>query len=309
MPFAIWPDTWYVVARSSDILSNNVFDGIIANRPFVIYRSEFNRLIALDAHCPHMGAHLRNATVVGDNLRCALHSLTVDCNGLLLGGNACNRKPSNLWHVEERFGLIFLSMAQGLVKSLPFSDDLNEFVWKSGSTLSLNADWRAMIVNGFDIKHMSSIHQRKLTKPPEFIHHKDKIVFKYSTCVTRKGGFSNWVTSFLAGERSIDVKLTCLGTIMLVESTLGKIKSTAIFGILQEGNKVRAFNAFGVLPYSNFWRIRLYLTRWLYYWFLRKDFSVIEDMQLNVQGIDDLGVVAISNYLNSLPDLEEKQPS
>lgn len=306
MPFAIWPDTWYVVARSSDILSNNVFEGVIAKRPFIIYRSEKNQLIALNAHCPHMGAHLRNATVVGDKLRCALHSLTVDCNGLLLVGNACNKKPSNQWHVEERFGLVFLSASKSEAKKLPFSDELNEYVWKSGSTLSLNADWRAMIVNGFDIKHMSSIHQRELTKPPEFINYKDKIVFKYSTFVTRKGGFSNWITSILADKRSIDVKLTCLGTIMLVESTLGKIKSTAVFGVLQEGNKVHAFNAFGVLPHGIFWRIRLHLTRWLFYWFLRKDFSVLEDMWLNVQGIDDQGVVAISNYLKTLPDLEEK---
>ncbi len=303
--FAVWPDTWYVVARSSDISRDSIFDGAIANRPFVIFRTGENQLIALNAHCPHMGAHLRRAKVVGETLHCPLHHLIVDCNGHLKGQDACRERQSRAWPVVEQFGLVFLFAGKGVPPPLPFSDTLNEYVWTSGKPLLLKADWRAMIVNGFDIRHMSTVHQRELTGPPDFTQRDGAIVFKYATRVTSTGGFSNWVTRRLSQNGGIRIQQTCIGTIMLVESALGSIRSTAIFGLLKEGNKVRAFNSFGTLMHGNFWRTRLYITRWLYYFFLRKDFSVIEDMQLNVDGIEDPGVLAISDYLRALPALDD----
>jgi len=47
----------------------------------------------------------------------------------------------------------------------------------------------------------------------------------------------------------------------------------------------------------------LWITRWCFVSFLRKDYAAIEGMLLTVDDIDDPGVRNVSTYLRSLPDL------
>src|SRR5690349_1458178 len=67
-PLPRWPDAWYVVARSSDVARRGVISGRIAHREYVLFRGENGVIAAIDAHCPHMGAHLKHGCVRGDRL-------------------------------------------------------------------------------------------------------------------------------------------------------------------------------------------------------------------------------------------------
>ena len=110
----------------------------------------------------------------------------------------------------------------------------------------------------------------------------------------------------LSGNR-IALRQTCHGPTLLVESDLGKTRARALFGLLPEGDSVRIFCAFGT-PRRGLWRLRLRLARWLYLSFLSKDFKVVEGMRLVVDGVEDVGVRALSGYLQSLPDLLAERP-
>lgn len=300
-PLPAWPDTWYVVARSSDIARGEIFDGSIADKAFVIFRTEKKELVALDAHCPHMGAHLRSGKVVGDKLRCALHHFELDRNGSLKEQKACAGRKARAWPVTERFGLVFLFAGHSEPPELPCPR--NEYAWSAGSPVVLRTNWHAMMANGFDTLHMATVHQRELVSPPVFSQPQDGAVhFSYTTRVLPGGGISSWLMKRLSNNR-IRVRQTCYGTIMLVESNLGKIQSSAIFGFIQEGDQVRAFNAYGTMRRGAFWRLRLLFTRLFYFAFLRKDYGVITDMQLVDDGIDDPGVRILSDFLRSLPIL------
>lgn len=300
-PLPDWPDTWYVVARSSDIAQGGIFDGRIAGNDFIIYRTGKGELVALDAHCPHMGAHLRSGKVVGDRVRCALHHFEIERNGGVKEARACAGRKARVWPVAERFGLVFLFAGAGQPPELP--SPKNDYAWSAGRPVVLRSNWHAMMANGFDILHMATVHQRELVSPPMFARREDGAVhFNYTTRVLPGGGLSSWLMKRLADNR-IRVQQTCYGTIMLVESDLGKIKSGAIFGFIQEGDQVRAFNACGTIRQGLFWRLRLLLTRWFYFAFLRKDYGVITDMRLVIDGIDDPGVRALGDFLRSLPVL------
>jgi len=302
-PLPAWPDTWYVVARSSDISCGEVIDGRIATYPFVIFRTQSGELVALDAHCPHMGAHLRRGKVVGDKLRCALHHFEIDRDGALRDQNGCANRQGRVWRVSERFGLVFLFAGLGPPPSLPFAKTDDEYAWSTGRPVVFRTDWRALMSNGFDFLHMRTIHQRALVSPPEFLNLGDGVIhFNYTTCVLPGGGLSSWVMKRIAKNR-IRVHQTCYGTIMLVESNLGKFNSRAVFGVMPEGDKVSVFTAFGTLRRGMFWRLRLALTHWFYFAFLRKDYAVVEDMRLVVEGVDDPGVRALSEFFRSLPAL------
>lgn len=300
-PLPDWPDTWYVVARSSDIARGKVFDGSIAGKAFVIFRTEAKELVALDAHCPHMGAHLRSGKVVGDKLRCALHHFELDRNGMIKELKACSGRKARAWPVAEHFGLVFLFAGHGVPPKLPCPQ--NEYAWSAGRPVVLRSNWHAMMANGFDILHMATVHQRELVVPPVFSKSVDGAIhFSYTTRVLPGGGLSSWLMKRLSNNQ-IRVRQSCYGTIMLVESDLGRIRSSAIFGFIQEGDQVRAFNACGTMKIGAFWRLRLLLTRWFYFAFLRKDYGVIEDMRLIIDGIEDPGVRTLGNFLRSLPVL------
>ena len=300
-PLPDWPDAWYVVARSSDIARGKIIDGRIAHHDFIIFRTEQQALVALDAHCPHMGAHLRSGKVIGDKLQCALHHFEIDSNGNVHPAAACAGRKARSWPVAECFGLVFLFAGSGQPPALPIPK--LDYAWLAGPPVVLRSQWHAVMANGFDILHMATIHQRELVVPPAFSQPFDGVVhFNYTTRVLSGGGLSSWLMKRLSNNR-IHVQQNCYGTIMLVESSLGKIKSSAVFGLLQKGEQVYTFISCGTIKRGLLWPLRLRLTRWLYLAFLRKDYDAITDMRLVTDGIEDAGVRALGDFLRSLPVL------
>jgi phenylpropionate dioxygenase-like ring-hydroxylating dioxygenase large terminal subunit len=83
-----WPRAWYTVGRAAELPPGAVTTGRLAGREYVLFRSGSGALAAFDAHCPHMGAHLRGATVAGERLRCPLHHWTIGSDGSCRGPGA-----------------------------------------------------------------------------------------------------------------------------------------------------------------------------------------------------------------------------
>jgi nitrite reductase/ring-hydroxylating ferredoxin subunit len=303
-PLPVWPDAWYVVARSRDLARGRIVDGQIAHRSFVVFRDTAGALVALDAHCPHMGTHLRTGQVVGDGIRCALHHWTIGRDGVLQGTSPCERLRSRVWPVFERFGLVFLFAGNGAPPPPPFGDLPDDHTWMPAEPVLLKADWRAMLVNGFDTQHMQAVHQRALVHPAEFSRTAGGgLRMRYETRVLPGGGLSSWLISRLAHGRP-QLAHTCYGPTMLVESRLGGFESRAVFGLIAQGQNTLALASFGAPKGGPLRWVRLWITRALYASFLRKDFGVVEGMRLTVEGSTDPGVRGISEYLRSLPEIE-----
>lgn len=178
--------------------------------------------------------------------------------------------------------------------------------WLAGRPLRLRADWRHVVVNAFDLLHMRSVHGRALTGPARIESKDGALAMSYESGVLPLSGTAGYITRRLSRNR-IKVMQTCYGPWLMVESTVGPIRTCAVFGLLQEGEYLRVFNAFGTARRDPLARWGLHLIRLFYYAFLRKDFAILEGMRLRFAHPEDEGVAAITAYLESFRDLEPSE--
>jgi nitrite reductase/ring-hydroxylating ferredoxin subunit len=77
-PFPV-PNGWFVVSPSADLAPGEVRALYYFGRDLVLYRTEGGDARVMDAHCPHLGAHLAVGGRVRDEcLRCPFHAWVFD---------------------------------------------------------------------------------------------------------------------------------------------------------------------------------------------------------------------------------------
>ena len=103
-PFTDFPSGWYVVGLSSELPRKTVRTIHYFGRELVIYRTESGRFRVTEPYCPHLGAHLGQGAVEGENLRCGFHGWKFDGQGVCVrayGENVPKTKIAS-WHGLER---------------------------------------------------------------------------------------------------------------------------------------------------------------------------------------------------------------
>jgi nitrite reductase/ring-hydroxylating ferredoxin subunit len=77
-----FPWGWFGVGFVSDLRDGHALAATVNGHELAIYRGASGALTALDAHCPHLGAHMgHGGTVEGDELRCHFHGFCFDPEG------------------------------------------------------------------------------------------------------------------------------------------------------------------------------------------------------------------------------------
>ncbi len=241
-----------------------------------------------------MGAHLRHGDVVGEQLRCALHHYRFERGGTALKAGC---PPAQVWAVAERFGLVFVNVGDEEPDNPPCPDGHEQFAWTTCAPVTVDADWRNMIINGFDMPHLAAVHHRELVDPPAIQRSATRMEIRYTSRVTGTGA-SDRAMKWISGDR-IRVRQRCYGTVSTVETDLGRTQTAAVVAVLPVRDKVRAFGAFGVRP-GPLTGLRLAITRWLFTAFLERDFDVVRDMAMRTD-VEDPGVREIATFLASLP--------
>jgi phenylpropionate dioxygenase-like ring-hydroxylating dioxygenase large terminal subunit len=87
-PMPRYPNGWFQVAYSSELEPGSVRPLKYFGKDLVLFRTEGGEAKLLDAHCPHLGAHLgHGGKVKGDCIECPFHAWKFD------GGGACVEIP------------------------------------------------------------------------------------------------------------------------------------------------------------------------------------------------------------------------
>ena len=87
-PFPAYPNGWFAVAYSEALAPGEVKPISYFGRDFAVWRGESGDAHVVNAHCPHLGAHLAyGGRVEGDNLRCPFHAWRFGADG------RCNEIP------------------------------------------------------------------------------------------------------------------------------------------------------------------------------------------------------------------------
>jgi len=106
------PIGWFAVAFSGDLRAGQIETRVVCEHDIVVFRTAEGRAAALDAHCPHMGAHLGGGRVEGEALRCPFHGFTFstegDCTSTPYDGKVPPTCRTRSWPVHEVNGFVLV---------------------------------------------------------------------------------------------------------------------------------------------------------------------------------------------------------
>lgn len=156
---------WYWALRSKELKRGQVKPLNLMGKELAIYRGEDGRVVAMDAYCPHMGAHLAEGRVEKNSLRCFFHYWKYNEKGQCTeipsqGGCPAIRVSTRVWPVEEKYGLIFVWTGERARYPVPFVPELEkeEIVFRFGNRYIKNCHPHVVMINAIDEHHFQSVH-------------------------------------------------------------------------------------------------------------------------------------------------------
>lgn len=107
------PNSWYAVAFSDELRPGVVLARTVAGRELVVFRTRTGEACAMDAYCPHLGAHLGiGGKVEGESLRCPFHGFRFDTAGTCVATGYGTKPPptarARVWPLREVNGAILV---------------------------------------------------------------------------------------------------------------------------------------------------------------------------------------------------------
>lgn len=166
--YTSFPFGWYRAAFSEDLASGGVLPVHFLNRELVVWRSEEGDAHVMDAHCPHLGAHLGvSGRVEGRHLVCPFHWWEFDGSGENVRvpyAKERNRSAKiGTYPTRDVNGLVlFWYHPQGEPPSFQVPEiascteagwtDVRRFTWQ------VRAPWQELAENGPDFVHLRTVH-------------------------------------------------------------------------------------------------------------------------------------------------------
>jgi len=160
---------WIWALIASELKTGQVVGIDFLGKPLVLYRGRSGRPYALDAYCPHMGAHFKEGRVDGEGLRCAFHDWKFSGDGKCVeipcSKFAAQTKvvpPVSSYQVAEHYGLIWIYAGeQGTEKDLPRFAELpndSQVEWLVGPRTFRPCRPEVVMLNAIDAHHFNSVH-------------------------------------------------------------------------------------------------------------------------------------------------------
>ncbi len=165
------PNGWYALAASGDVARGESLTVIALERELVLFRGEDGQIHVLDAHCPHMGAHLGGGEVLGDTLACPYHGWRFAGDGAVveipysdarIPSRACVRS----WEVREHCGMVlcwYHAGGEGPTYEVPGVSEEDDPAFSDAIVYrtELVASLQDMAENNVDYTHFHFVHGRE----------------------------------------------------------------------------------------------------------------------------------------------------
>lgn len=161
-------DGWHVVAFSDELAQGSVLPVRALGRDLALYRGEDGEAHALDAHCPHLGAHLgHGGRVEGDRIVCPFHGWQWDGAGQCRAIPYAERIPAaartRAHPLLDRNGFLFVWFhAEGdapswEIETIPEVGDADYRIVARRHTPWVG-HLQDVVENGVDLQHFRSVH-------------------------------------------------------------------------------------------------------------------------------------------------------
>ncbi len=178
MPF---PFGWFCVAYSDELEVGQSMPFRVCGRDIVVFRTESGRAAALDAYCPHLGAHLGygindeaggGGRIQGESIVCPFHAWRFNTDGECVEIPYAESMPKKVvgtrclksWPVCERNQVIYAWYHPQDLEPLwevPEFEEANSDAWQPAERFewSIHTHTQEMAENGADAPHLLYVHQ------------------------------------------------------------------------------------------------------------------------------------------------------
>jgi cholesterol 7-desaturase len=156
------------VGFAHELAPGQVLTRRLGGEEMVVFRTQSGRVAALDAWCPHMGAHFgrTGARVEGESLRCAFHGFAFDGSGTCTATGYGSKPPAKArarsWELHEVNGLLMAWLdpdggpPQWQIPALDWHE-FTPLAW-TALTFDLRSHPQTTTENSVDIGHLSWVH-------------------------------------------------------------------------------------------------------------------------------------------------------
>ena len=173
-PYDVFPTGWFQIGWTDELDAGGVRGLRYFGVDLVLYRAEDGTPVLLDAHCPHMGAHLAfGGRVSGCDIVCPFHSWQWGPDGsntlVPSDGGPTNRRRIRSWRVTETNGIVWAWHSQDGGDPLwePLAERRTErpflpvFPGCINKWEGVHARPQYMVENVVDLDHFPSVHHNK----------------------------------------------------------------------------------------------------------------------------------------------------
>ena len=167
-PMQRYPDGWFQVAYSSELEPGGVMPLFYFGHALVLYRTDAGEPKLLDAHCPHLGAHLGyGGKVNGDCITCPFHAWRFDGAGACVEVPYAKKIPPNArlrgWPLAEKNGMImawYHALGAPPAWEVPALPEFGHADWTPYETVSwkIRTHNQEMAENSCDSAHFRYLH-------------------------------------------------------------------------------------------------------------------------------------------------------
>lgn len=198
------PEGWYWLIKSSEVKTGKAKPAKLSDKDFVVYRGSDNSIRIMDAHCPHMGAHLCDGFVEGNDIRCPFHYWKFNDKGNCIEIPA-QKEIKNVQQLKtyphrEKYGLIWVWAGDpDKIEEVPVIPELvgKELDYTLGSRFIKNCHPNVVMINAIDAQHFKSVHNLvvDLDMKPTVLTPRC-IQLSNTTPLPQKNFFLKWASKF-----------------------------------------------------------------------------------------------------------------
>jgi phenylpropionate dioxygenase-like ring-hydroxylating dioxygenase large terminal subunit len=186
---------WYWLLPSRELKRGKASAVNLMGKELVVYRGDNSQVVALDAYCPHMGAHLAEGKVEGNAIRCFFHNWKFnangDCTDIPCLAQTLNKKvTTRSWHVTEKFDLIWLWVGETVpAHAIPEVPELagQRVVSSLGKPFQKNCHPNVVMINAIDEQHFHTVHKL----PGSVLKMEPEMIDQYNICFENTGKVPN----------------------------------------------------------------------------------------------------------------------
>lgn len=158
---------WYWAIASHRLKAGQGKAVTIQGRDLAIYRTKSGQVVAIDAYCPHMGAHLAEGRVEGDGLRCFFHNWKFDTDGTCTDAPCLDTPPrlcQKTFPTAEQYGMVWVWTGDEPKLPPPVVPELDgqECHASLGRYFVRNCHPNVVMINAIDANHFNTVHNLPL---------------------------------------------------------------------------------------------------------------------------------------------------